>query len=131
MLICETERLRISKLRVSDAAFILELVNEPGFKDGIEDKKIRNLSDARVYLLEGPITSYGVFGYGPLQGEPEGFGGSRRNLRHFATDGPRGSGSRIRPFSRGIRSRGMQRKRRGACFAMRQGSWMSPMWWPW
>ena len=60
----DTERLTLSKLSYDDAAFILELLNEPAFKEFIGDKGVRSLGDARKYLREGPISQYERFGYG-------------------------------------------------------------------
>ena len=60
----KTERLALSRLTYDDAAFILELLNEPSFKIHIGDKGVRNLDDAREYLREGPIDQYETVGYG-------------------------------------------------------------------
>jgi RimJ/RimL family protein N-acetyltransferase len=60
----ETERLLLSRLSYDDCEFILELVNEPSFKQYIGDKNVKSREDARRYLREGPIGSYARFGYG-------------------------------------------------------------------
>ncbi len=60
----ETERLVLRKMSVEDAAFILELLNEPAFLRFIGDKKVRTLDDARQYILTGPIESYARVGFG-------------------------------------------------------------------
>lgn len=62
----ETERLLLRPLTTDDAPFILTLLNEPSFLRFIGDKKVRNLDDARQYLLNGPIASYNAHGFGLL-----------------------------------------------------------------
>ena len=64
MNILETERLILCKLSKSDAAFILELLNDASFLRFIGDKGVRNLDDARQYILTGPIESYERLGFG-------------------------------------------------------------------
>ncbi len=58
MTVLETERLILRRFNVDDAEFILKLVNEPSFLRYIGDKKVRNLEDARQYILNGPVASY-------------------------------------------------------------------------
>jgi len=60
----ETERLTLRKLSIEDAPFILRLVNEPSFLQFIGDKGVRNLEDARQYILNGPVASYAQNGFG-------------------------------------------------------------------
>ena len=60
----ETESLTLRKLSVEDAPFILRLVNEPSFLQFIGDKGVRNLEDARQYILNGPVASYAQNGFG-------------------------------------------------------------------
>ena len=64
MAILKTERLELRELSSADDAFILELLNEPGFLRHIGDKGVRSLSDARDYIVKGPIASYRRFGFG-------------------------------------------------------------------
>lgn len=64
MTVLETERLSLRKLTVDDAEFILALLNEPSFLRYIGDKKVRNLDDARQYILNGPVGSYERHGFG-------------------------------------------------------------------
>ena len=64
MLVLETERLRLRRLSIDDAEFILRLLNEPSFIQYIGDKKVRTIEDARLYLLNGPIASYQKYGFG-------------------------------------------------------------------
>jgi len=60
----KTERLILRHLTVDDAEFILTLLNEPSFLRYIGDKKVRNLDDARQYILNGPVASYDRHGFG-------------------------------------------------------------------
>lgn len=64
MNILETKRLLIRQLNENDAGFILELLNEPSFIQNIGDRNVRNLEDARAYVLNGPVTSYAKNGFG-------------------------------------------------------------------
>ena len=64
MTVLETERLSLRQFTVDDAQFILTLVNEPSFLRYIGDKKVRNLEDARQYILNGPVASYERNGFG-------------------------------------------------------------------
>lgn len=52
------------RLTIDDAEFILALLNEPSFLRYIGDKKVRNLDDARQYILNGPVGSYERHGFG-------------------------------------------------------------------
>ena len=62
--VAETHRLRLRPLRLDDAAFILRLVNEPGWLRYIGDKQVRSLDDARDYLRNGPLAMYAREGFG-------------------------------------------------------------------
>lgn len=64
MLICETERLIICQLTIQDAAFVFSLLNTPTWIQFIGDRGIRNIDEARNYLLNGPIASYKRLGFG-------------------------------------------------------------------
>ena len=64
MNILETERLTLRQFTTDDAAFILELLNEPAFIQNIADRGVRTLADARAYIQQGPIASYARFGFG-------------------------------------------------------------------
>jgi len=64
MKVIETERLVLRQLALSDAEIILELLNEEPFLQFIGDKGVRNLGDARAYLLKGPLDSYERHGFG-------------------------------------------------------------------
>jgi RimJ/RimL family protein N-acetyltransferase len=62
--VLETDRLRLRRLSLDDAAFILELVNDPSWLRFIGDKGVRTIQDAQSYLLNGPIEMYARVGFG-------------------------------------------------------------------
>ena len=62
--ILATDRLRLRKLTLDDAPFILKLVNDPSWLEFIGDKGVRNQADARTYLAQGPIEMYARLGFG-------------------------------------------------------------------
>jgi [ribosomal protein S5]-alanine N-acetyltransferase len=62
--IIETDRLVLRHLSVDDAEFIFELVTDPSWLRYIGDKGVRNLDDARQYILSGPVDSYERNGFG-------------------------------------------------------------------
>ena len=64
MRVLETDRLTIREFTNDDAPFILRLLNEPSFIENIADKGVRTLEDARAYLADGPMASYGKNGFG-------------------------------------------------------------------
>jgi RimJ/RimL family protein N-acetyltransferase len=64
VVVFETDRLVVRRLTVEDAPFILRLLNEPSFLEHIGDRGVRNLADAKQYLLSGPIASYDRYGFG-------------------------------------------------------------------
>lgn len=59
-----TDRLLIAALTTASSAFILELVNSPGWLTYIGDRNIKTLADAEKYLIHGPIASYAANGFG-------------------------------------------------------------------
>jgi hypothetical protein len=62
--ILQTERLYLRALNLEDAAFILELVNSPGWLKYIGYRNINTIEDAQNYLLDGPLKSYSMNGFG-------------------------------------------------------------------
>jgi RimJ/RimL family protein N-acetyltransferase len=64
LVVFETERLELRRLTVEDAPFILRLLNEPSFLQHIGDRGVRNLADAKQYILSGPVASYEAHGFG-------------------------------------------------------------------
>jgi RimJ/RimL family protein N-acetyltransferase len=63
-LVASTDRLRIRRLVEGDAAFILDLLNQPSFLRFIGDRGVRSQDDARAYIRNGPIESYRANGHG-------------------------------------------------------------------
>lgn len=64
MVITKTPRLILRQLATSDAPFILKLVNEPLWLQFIGDKKVKTIDAAVSYLLNGPLRSYRINGFG-------------------------------------------------------------------
>jgi RimJ/RimL family protein N-acetyltransferase len=64
VVVFETDRLVIRRLTVDDSPFILRLLNEPSFLQHIGDRGVRNLADAKQYILTGPVASYERHGFG-------------------------------------------------------------------
>lgn len=56
----------IRKLELGDAAFMLDLLNQPSFIRFIGDRGIRSLDQARTYIEERALASYGKNGFGPF-----------------------------------------------------------------
>ena len=63
-IVAETPRLRLEELGPADAAFILELVNEPAWIRWIGDRNVHSEDDARGYITNGPAKSYAEHGFG-------------------------------------------------------------------
>ena len=64
MKVLETDRLTLRWLTADDSAFILELLNDPGWLRFVGDKGVHTLEEARGYLLKGPIDMYRRLGFG-------------------------------------------------------------------
>ena len=62
--ILETARLILRELTLSDAEFILQLLNTPTWLKFIGDKNVHNSKDAERYLHDGPLASYREHGFG-------------------------------------------------------------------
>ena len=62
--ILETERLRLRKFTLDDTDFIIRLVNSPGWLEFIGDRNVKTKKEAEAYLINGPMKSYEVNGYG-------------------------------------------------------------------
>lgn len=82
--VLRTPRLVLRRVTLDDAAFILELVNQPSWLQYIGDKGVRNLDDAKRYLEQGPLDMYRRLGFGLFRvelksrGEPLGLCGLLR-----------------------------------------------------
>lgn len=59
-----TERLYLRKFNETDAEFILQLLNSPGWLKFIGDRNVRTREQAVNYLTDGPIKSYKLNGFG-------------------------------------------------------------------
>ena len=60
----ETPRLTLRRLQFDDAAFLVDLLNQPSFIENIGDRGVRSVEDAHRYLREGPMAMYEKFGFG-------------------------------------------------------------------
>lgn len=63
-IILESKRLRLRKLVLQDASFILKLLNSPTWLQFIGDRDVKSVADAQSYLVNGPLMSYAALGYG-------------------------------------------------------------------
>lgn len=63
-MILTTARLLRRELTVADAAFVLELVNEPAFLEFIGDKGVRTLEQAEEHIRTRYLTHYAQHGFG-------------------------------------------------------------------
>ena len=59
----ETMRLTIRPLTLSDAPFVLRLVNQPAWLKYIGDKQVHSLADAEHYIQTGPAETQRRFGF--------------------------------------------------------------------
>ena len=62
--IIETERLLIRKFDLDDVDFIVVLLNTPAWLQFIGNRGVKNNKDAENYLLNGPMESYRLNGFG-------------------------------------------------------------------
>ncbi len=59
----KTARLTLRPFTLEDAAFIVELLNDPGWLRFIGDRKVRTIDDARHYLTNGAIAHAAKHGF--------------------------------------------------------------------
>jgi len=59
-----TERLVLRQPELSDAAFLLQLLNDPGFLRFIGDRQVRTLAEAETYLQQRILASFRQHGFG-------------------------------------------------------------------
>ncbi|MFC5470003.1 GNAT family N-acetyltransferase [Cohnella suwonensis] len=64
MKVLETERLALRRQTPDDAAFMLELMNDPDWIANIGDRGVRTVEDARDYIARVALASYERFGFG-------------------------------------------------------------------
>jgi RimJ/RimL family protein N-acetyltransferase len=62
--ILETERLTLREFTLEDTAFIIELLNSPGWLRFVGDRNVKTEQQAADYLRNGPLQSYQQNGYG-------------------------------------------------------------------
>lgn len=70
-----TERLRIRRLTVDDAEFVLALLTDPAFIANIGDRGVQSLADAERFIENGPWTRQQPSGYGQFAVELRGKAG--------------------------------------------------------
>jgi RimJ/RimL family protein N-acetyltransferase len=63
----ETPRLRLLPINEQDAPLLLEIWNDPTFIHYVSDRGIRTVAQARQAIVEGPMSLYEVYGYGPYR----------------------------------------------------------------
>jgi ribosomal-protein-alanine N-acetyltransferase len=64
LIVVETERLILREVTDADAAFLLDLLNSPGFLENIGDRGVRDEAQARAYIAERVLGSYREHGFG-------------------------------------------------------------------
>ncbi len=72
--VLRTERLSLRKISAEDAAFVLELLNDPSFLRNVGDRKVRSIDEAIQYIAKGPQASYEKNGFGMWLVELKGSG---------------------------------------------------------
>jgi RimJ/RimL family protein N-acetyltransferase len=64
MKVIETDRLTLRFASLDDAAFILELLNDPDWLKFIGDRGVRTIEQAREYIAQKLIKTYQELGFG-------------------------------------------------------------------
>jgi len=64
MPVMTSPRLRMERLSLGDAGFMLDLLNQPTFLRFIGDRQVRTLAEAEAYLRDGPLASCAQHGFG-------------------------------------------------------------------
>jgi RimJ/RimL family protein N-acetyltransferase len=64
MSLLETPRLMLRKLTLDDAAFMLDLLNQPSFIQFIGNRGVRTLNDTRACVSNRYMVNYERFGFG-------------------------------------------------------------------
>jgi RimJ/RimL family protein N-acetyltransferase len=73
--VLQTERLRLRLVDAGDAAFYLELLNDPDFIDHIGDRGVRTLDAALKAIEDGPVAMQRTRGHSLYMVELHGEGG--------------------------------------------------------
>ena len=63
----QTPRLLLETITTDDAALLLAVWNDPAFVRFVIDRGIRNETEARAAIVEGPLDMYARYGYGPYR----------------------------------------------------------------
>ncbi len=66
MKVLTSPRLKLRKLVIEDAEFIVELLTDPDSLKYIGDRGVKNIKDAVAYIQQGPQSMYKQFGLGLL-----------------------------------------------------------------
>jgi RimJ/RimL family protein N-acetyltransferase len=61
----ETERLRLRRISLDDAEFMLEIWNDPAFVRHVGDRGVRTIEQAHEAMKSGALKLYADYGYGP------------------------------------------------------------------
>ena len=61
----ETERLRLRRVTLDDAEFMLEVWNDPAFVRHVGDRGVRTIEQAHEAMKSGALKLYAEYGYGP------------------------------------------------------------------
>jgi [ribosomal protein S5]-alanine N-acetyltransferase len=69
--VIETERLNLREMSEADAAFVLELLNDPDFVRNVADRGVRTIEEARRYVSERFVEGYRRNGFGFWLVEPK------------------------------------------------------------
>ena len=62
--VLETGRLVLRRFVLEDAAFVVDLVNDPAWIANIGDRGVRTLDDARAYMKRAMLAQYDEHGFG-------------------------------------------------------------------
>ena len=112
-----TPRLALREFAPGDAAFIVRLLNDPGWLQHIGDRGVRTDDDARAYLERGPIAAQREHGYAlwgvAAAGQPDTLLGMCGLVRRDGLDAP-DLGYAFLPEGRG---RGVEREAARAVLA--------------
>jgi RimJ/RimL family protein N-acetyltransferase len=60
----ETGRLILRRITPGDAAFIVALYEQPAFVRFVGDRGLKTAAQAEAYIIQGPLKSFGRFGFG-------------------------------------------------------------------
>jgi ribosomal-protein-alanine N-acetyltransferase len=60
----ETERLTVRRIELGDAAFMVTMLNDPGFLANIGDRGVRTIEEAETYIRERVHASYDANSFG-------------------------------------------------------------------